>query len=160
MRVARKAISPIIAVVLLIGVVLVIGGVVASFVTQIVNNQQDQAIVAQRCLGENGAKVILQNAIYNPTSDNLTLIVYNYGNVNLAFIPTVEYYDTSKHAGSQLLEAFSSFAVNAGSIQTITLHGVEDDITKVTIQSATCDPPCYRCPGAQDTLLSTNIRGL
>lgn len=150
-----KAVSPIIAVLLLIGITLAIGGLVASFVTTIVNNQQAQSLTAQQC---SDAKVILQNGIYDAASDNLTIIVYNYGGVNLAFRPTVQYSNPSLH--SQLVQTFPTFSIAAGAIQTVPLANVQSDIDHVTIQSVACNPPCLRCPGAQDILLSTNIRGL
>ncbi len=152
-----KAVSPIVAVAFLVGVTLVVGGMVASFVTTVINTQQEQVAFAQLC---SDAKVILQNGVYDASSDNLTLIVYNYGGVDLAFTPEVQYYDTSKHPNNQLLEIFPLFSIGKNEIKTVNLVSVEDDIENVRIRSAKCDPPCYQCPGAQDILLAANIRGL
>lgn len=148
-----KAISPLVAVIMLIAFTLIVGGILASWATQFAETQRT---TVQRCLD---ARVILQNGIYEPDSKNLTLVIYNYGEVDLAFTPIIRYSNLTRHADSVILRD-EVIKVPAGEIETTTITNVADDLEQVTIQSTECEPPCYKCPGAQDSLLDINIRGL
>jgi flagellin-like protein len=142
-----KGISPLVAVIMLIAFTLVIGGILAAWVSQFTIGQRT---MVQRCTG---AMVILQRGSYDSGAKNLTLVINNYGNVDLAFVPII----LQSGATTKLAD---KIYVAAGSIVTYNLTGIESTLEQVTIQSMDCDPPCYKCLGAQDLLLNTDIRGL
>jgi hypothetical protein len=98
--------------------------------------------------------VILQNGVFNSSGNTLTLVVYNYGKIDLDFRPIVTYINGSTYVFNKTVNS------SAGEIISETLNGVTADLEQITIQSVECTAPCYYCPGAQDLLLSNNIRGL
>jgi len=132
---------------MLIAFTLVVGGILAAWVSQFTVTQRAQV---QRCID---ARVILQRGSYDATSKNLTLVVNNYGNVDLTFVPIIL-------QGGSTSKLTDKIYVAAGSIVTHNLTSIELTLEQVTIQSTDCDPPCYKCLGAQDLLLNTDIRGL
>lgn len=148
-----KAISPLVAVIMLIAFTLIVGGILASWATQFAETQR---ATVQRCMD---ARVILQNGIYNSATKNLTLVIYNYGEVDLAFVPIVQYSNTTRHPAG-IVKRDEIIESTSGSVMTFTMSDIDDDLEQLTIQSTDCTPPCYKCPGAQDTLLNINIRGL
>jgi flagellin-like protein len=149
-----KAISPLVAVIMLIAFTLIVGGILASWATQFAETQR---ATVQRCMD---ARVILQNGIYDSATKNLTLVVYNYGDVDLEFIPIIQYSNLSRHPSGTVNLMDERISSSAGTVVTHTLQNIDDDLEQITIQSTDCTPPCYKCPGAQDTLLNINIRGL
>ena len=79
-----KAISPLVAVIMLIAFMLIIAGIIAGFVTQFAETQQR---ATQYCLD---ARVLLQRGIWTEdiggsTTGNLSLTIYNYGEMPLNF---------------------------------------------------------------------------
>jgi hypothetical protein len=50
--------------------------------------------------------------------------------------------------------------VTAGKIAVFDVESVGSDLDTITIRSTRCDSPCYECPGAQDFLRYTDIKGL
>ncbi len=142
-----KGISPLVATIMLIAFTLVVGGILAAWVSQFTTTQRT---LTQRCAG---ASVILQRGSYNPASKNLTLVVNNYGNVDLTFVPIIL-------QGGETRKLTDKIYVASGSIVTHNLTEIETTLEQVTIQSTDCEPPCYKCLGAQDLLLNTDIRGL
>ncbi len=148
----RKGISPLVAVIMLIAFTLIIAGILAGWATQFTQSQRTSA---QRCVD---ARIILQSGVYANSSEsisNLTLTVYNYGSVDLSLKPIVKYVNGS------IVTFNDTISVNAGEIVTHVLTGIDGaNFEQVTVQSVECTPPCYYCPGAQDLLLDTNIRGL
>jgi len=143
----RKGISPLVATIMLIAFTLVIGGILAAWVSQFTISQRTQV---QRCTD---ARVILQRGSYNADAGNLTLVLNNYGNVDLTFVPIIL-------QGGETSKLSDKIYVAAGSIVTYNLTEIEPTLEQVTVQSTDCEPPCYKCLGAQDLLLNTDIRGL
>ncbi len=143
----RKGISPLVAVIMLIAFTLITGGILAAWVSQFT---QTQRAYAQRCTN---ARVVIQSGTYDSSSKNLTLVLYNYGDVDLRFRAVLKYYNRS---------VTSDVTVDSPSesIVTYVIPNVEPDLEQVSIESIDCEPPCYKCVGAQDILLNTDIRGL
>jgi len=152
----RKGISPLVAVVMLIAFTLIVAGMLATFVTQMTETQTRAAKVCT------DARVLLKKAVWTNVSvpdGNLTLTVYNYGKTNLRFKALLSYSNETRHAGG-VASHDKTFPVDAGRIEVVTLEGVSDDLTEVTIKSMQCDAPCYECQGAQDFLPYIDIKGL
>lgn len=145
----RKGISPLIATIMLIAFTLIVAGILSGWATQFATTQRT---IAQRC---SEARIILQNGVYDSANQTLMLVLYNYGKVNMNFRPIVTYINGSTFA-------FSDRTINttAGEIVSDILTGISPNLEQITVQSVECVPPCYYCPGAQDLLLNTNIRGL
>ena len=142
-----KGISPLVAVIMLIAFTLVIGGILAAWVSQYTTGQRTQV---QRCID---ARVILQRGSYDADTKELTIVVNNYGNVDLSFAPIIL-------QGGETTKLDDLIPVEKGSVVTYVIPDVEPTLEQITIQSTDCEPPCYKCLGAQDLLLDTDIRGL
>lgn len=142
-----KGISPLVAVIMLIAFTLVIGGILAAWVSQFTTSQRT---MVQRCVD---ARVILQRGVYNATEKNLSIVLNNYGNVDLRFVPIIL-------QSGQTSKLNDEIDVQAGSVVTYVIENVEPTLEQITVQSVDCEPPCYKCLGAQDLLLDTDIRGL
>ncbi len=157
-RSRKKAISPLVAVVMLIAFTLIVAGILATFVTQMT---QTQTRAAEVCTD---ASVRLEKASYDKDAGagpagNLTLTVYNTGKTNLRFKVLLTYSNETRHIGG-IASHPHTFPVDAGKIAVEALDNVTDDLVEVTIQSMQCDPPCYECQGAQDFVPYMDIKGL
>ena len=86
-----KGISPLVAVIMLIAFTLIIAGIIAGFVTQFAETQQE---ATQYCID---ARVLLQRGVWTESSTdpwrtgNLSLTIYNYGKVPLNFKVLLRY---------------------------------------------------------------------
>ncbi len=139
---AFKGLSPLVAVIVLIGITLIVAGIVATYTQQL--TQRQFSTVAECSQG----KVIIQGATYNDATDTLNLFVYNYGRINLTFNTLL-----TKLDGSVTKVTTTNFAP-AGEITTFTIGSVANDLREATIQSA-------ECQGAiQDLIPSTFIKGM
>ena len=143
----RKGISPLVAVIMLIAFTLIIGGILAAWVSQFTQTQRAQS---QRC---SGAGVIIQSGTYDPASKNLTLVISNYGNVDLRFRAVLKYINRTVNSNVTVDAPHDNFV-------TFVIPNVDKDLEQVSIQPVECEPPCYKCLGAQDMMLNTNIRGM
>jgi len=144
-----KGVSPLIATIMLISFTLLVGAIMIGWVNQYATGQRTSF---QRC---QNARVLLQGGAYSAVDKNLTVVLYNYGDVNLRFVPLLKYYSS---AGITKLD--DKIDVSAGGVTVYNISNVERTLEEITIQSTDCDPPCYRCVSSQDVLLSTDIKGL
>lgn len=136
-----KGISPLVAVIVLIGITLFVAGILAGWVTQIATRQRTQI---EYCLD---ADVIIQGASYDSGTSILYLYVNNRGHVSLNFTAIVTYQNGS------LSQYAQGFPVDAGRLETFTLNNVASDMKQVNIQAK-------ECPGALDMLDRRYITGL
>jgi flagellin-like protein len=143
----RKGVSPLIATIMLISFTLLVGAIMVGWVNQYATGQRTSF---QRC---QNAKVLLQRGSYDSGAKNLTLVINNYGNVDLAFVPII----LQSGATTKLAD---KIYVAAGGVTVYNITDIEPTLEEITIQSVDCDPPCYRCVSAQDLLVSTDIKGL
>jgi flagellin-like protein len=137
---ARKGISPLIAVIMLIAFTMIIAGILATWTT---NFAQRQRVQIEFC-SEAGAYI--QGGTYD--SGTLNLIIYNNGKVPLSFVGILKYKN-----GTAVRYPATLDDVNASSIKTFTMTGVSSDLDQATIQSK-------ECAGVQDLLYYYNIRGM
>lgn len=72
-----KGISPLIAVIMLIAFVLVVSGIFYSWVSQFTYSHREEFQMCSK------AKISLQNAYYNEDTGNITVTIYNSGDVPL-----------------------------------------------------------------------------
>ncbi len=134
-----KAISPLIAVIMLIAFTMIIAGILATWTTNFATRQRVQI---EFC-SEAGAYI--QGGTYD--SGTLNLIIYNNGKVPLNFSCILTYKDGTS------VKSPSAVVINAGSIGTLTMTGVGSNLDQATIQSK-------ECQGVQDLLYYYNIRGM
>jgi len=144
-----KGVSPLIATIMLISFTLLIGAIMIGWINQYATGQRTSF---QRC---QNARVLLQGGSYEPIAKNLTIVVYNYGDVNLRFTPLMKYYSSIG-----ITKLTDHIDVAAGGVAVHNITNVDPTLEEITIQSTDCDPPCYKCISSQDVLLSTDIRGL
>jgi flagellin-like protein len=152
-----KGISPLVATIMLIAFTLIIAGIISAFVVNFTETQQTQI---KSCVE---AKAMLQRAVYDPASRNLTITVYNYGKVDLRFQMMLSYYNTTIHKtnATQIYNGTVDVPATLGSnIVVFDVEKVDADLDTITIKSTRCDKPCSECPGAQDFLRYTDIKGL
>ena len=134
-----KGVSPLVAVITLIGFTLIIAGFLANWATQFTQRQTQDI---QRCLG---AEAIIQGATYD--AGDLNLYVNNRGTVDLTFDILLKYEDGSVEKPSGTFEAA------AGELATFSLTGISSTLTEVTIQGK-------ECKAAQDFVGKSWINGL
>jgi flagellin-like protein len=137
---ARKGLSPLIAVIMLIAFTMIIAGILATWTT---NFAQRQRVQIEFC-SEAGAYI--QGGTYD--AGTLNLIIYNNGKVPLNFIGILKYKN-----GTVIKYPTSLDNVSESSIKTFTMNGVSSDLEQATIQSK-------ECAGVQDLLYYYNIRGM
>jgi len=128
----RKAISPVIASVILSGMVLAIGGMVwsysygaASFVaTDYTNTTTDMVnTIAER--------FSIEHAYYDSSTEDLTVWIYNYGSIQITADITVTVDDTEYYSYTNVVDANS--VEEALVILDVTL--VENDDLTITIET-------------------------
>jgi len=137
---ARKGISPLIAVIMLIAFTMIIAGILATWTT---NFAQRQRVQIEFC-SEAGAYI--QGGTYD--TGTLNLIIFNNGKVPLSFVGILKYKNGTVTRYPTILENLTS-----NDIKTFTMTGVGSDLEQATIQSR-------ECAGVQDLLYYYNIRGM
>jgi flagellin-like protein len=142
----KKGISPLVAVIMLIAFTLIVAGILAGWATQFA---QTQRRAVEHCVN---ARVLLMKGVYDSPAQTLSLVLYNFGEVDLELTTLLSYANTSLHP--DIIETYSSkLNVTSGSTKTYVLQNVSTDLTDVTVRS-------NRCPGTQDLLTSGDITGL
>ncbi len=137
---AFKGISPLVATFLLIAFTLVIAGILAGWATQIATQQR---IAAEYCAD---AAMMIRSASYDTSTSTLTLIVENFGKVDLNF--TVVYVFANGTGGS----VGQIFASPKNTLTPVNF-AISPDIEEVTIRST-------RCPAVSDTISKRSIKNL
>ena len=139
---ARKGISPLIAVIMLIAFTMIIAGILATWTTNFATRQRAQIEFCSE------AKAYIQGGTYDPSTQILNLIINNNGKTDLNFQGILTYKGVDKPSVYP-----STQKVNANSIEIFQMNGVNNTLDQATIQSK-------ECAGVQDLLYSYNIRGL
>jgi len=137
-----KGVSPLVAVIFLIGVTLIIAGFLANWATQFTTNQISKT---QYCLD---ASVIIQGATYSDVDEQLNLYVDNSGDSDLTFYILLEYTN-----GTIAKDPSDDREVVGGGFETFTINNVWGSLKEVTIKS-------NECQGVQDFVSSRWITGL
>lgn len=136
-----KGVSPLVAVIFLIGVTLIIAGFLANWATQFTSSQISKT---QFCLE---ASVIIQGATYSDAENQLNLYVDNSGESELTFYTLLEY------ENGTIVRDSVEYVVSPGELETFTIDNVWDSLKEATIKSK-------ECQGVQDFVSSTWITGL
>lgn len=134
----RKGVSPLIAVLMLIGVTLIVAGILAGWAT---NLAQTQRRTFEQCID---ARFHIDKASFNSTAGTLYIRVYNDGSVPLNLIPIAEYKESAIK--------FDTIVLDRNSIANIYIQAT-NDIEGVTIQTE-------ECPGVSDSISRRNIQGI
>lgn len=121
-----KAVSPLVATIMLIALALAVSGVFFSWLSQFTYSHRDELQACSR------ARIALQRAYYNPETGNITLMVYNNGDIPLkGFSILVSYPDDAEMIRDFITRELKQgdtlpFLVRySGSIKTITVQSVE-----------------------------------
>lgn len=148
MRVKRlKGLSPLVAVIVLIGITLIVAGIVATYTQQLAQRQFSTVAECSQ------AKVIIQGATYDGSGPvkSLNLVVYNYGRIDLTFDTLLTFTNGSVEKASIV---GGNSTVASGEIKTFTVNGVASNLREATIQSLECQRTI------QDLIPGTFIKGL
>jgi FlaG/FlaF family flagellin (archaellin) len=140
----RKGVSPLVAVVALIGITLIISGILTSYATRFTSTKLSQL---QEC---SDASVIIQGARLD--SGVLYLYVKNRGNIDLDFDVLI-----TKNNGEIWQPTTGNYNTSAGQLTTFTINdeGTNDvdDTREATIQAK-------ECTNVQDFIASNFITGM
>ena len=137
----RRGVSPIVAIIALIGITLIVSGIITSYATRFTTGRLSQL---QECTDAN---VIIQGARYESSSGNLILYVKNRGNIDL----TLDVLLTNDIG--EITQDPDNHTTTAGHLGTFTISGVSSNLKEVTVQS-------QECPGVQDTMHKYWITGM
>jgi hypothetical protein len=127
-----KGISPLIAVIMLIGLVMIVAGIFASF-TQNLALEQIQNV---RFCSEAAASIYPSTSFDSLTGD-LNLIIYNSGQRDMDFIVFFTY------DNGTVVKYGGNVSTSSQDIATESVSGLPSNLYEVTIQST-------ECPGVQD----------
>jgi flagellin-like protein len=139
-----KGVSPLIAVIMLIAFTLVVSGIVFSWISQFTYGQREQFQVCSK------ARIVTQNAYYNPVTGNVNVVVYNTGDVPLkGFSVIVTHTDSSKP------ESMRDFLEKEIEAQEVGLFPIPymPNIGSIVVQA-------LECKNAQDMINIYDVDGL
>lgn len=138
----RKGISPLIAVIMLIAFTMIVAGILAGWATQFVTQSRSELQFCAR------AQLLIQKAYYDNTTKEITIALFNTGDVPLeGFNVLLTYQNESIEATK-----FESLNISYQDIKTVTLS-TDDTLNQVVVQS-------LQCRGAQDLVGRYDIQGL
>jgi flagellin-like protein len=138
----RKGISPLIAVIMLIAFTMIVAGILAGWATQFVTQSRSELQFCAR------AQLLIQRAYFDNTTKNLTLALFNTGDVSLnGFAVRLTYQNESI-----VSEKFETLNISYQDIKTVVLQ-TDDTLKQVVAQS-------LECRGAQDLITRYDIQGL
>jgi hypothetical protein len=123
---------------------MVVAGILAAWATQFVQQQRSEL---QFC---GKAKMLLQRAYYDSTNKNLTLMVYNYGDVPLKGFTMQLSFNPSK---DEIKIVNDNRTIDAQQVSSFVIDNVSATLEEVWIRS-------LQCEGAQDTNSKYDIQGL
>jgi hypothetical protein len=108
----RRALSPVIATVILAGVVLTIGGAIWSYSLGAAAVTADAYVSdTMRLLNEMQERFAVENVFYNSTDKVLKVWVYNYGKVNVTVDVYVNLTSTVELSENHFIEAYNTSLV-------------------------------------------------
>lgn len=139
-----KGISPLIAVIMLIAFVLVVSGIFYSWLFQFAYSHREEFRICSR------AKISLQSAYYNPDTGNISVAIFNSGDVPLeGFIILI----SPKGAeGPTVKRDFLKKMILAKDIGVFPVV-YEEDLKSMRIQSV-------ECAGVQEIIDINDVEGL
>lgn len=138
----RKGISPLIAVIMLIAFTMIVAGILAGWATQFVTQSRSELQFCGR------AQLLIQRAYYDDVTQDLTLNLFNTGDVPLRGFAVRLNYEN----GSVESIKFESLNISYQDIETVTVL-TDTTLQQVVVQS-------LQCRGAQDLIGRYDIQGL
>ncbi|MCK4335968.1 MAG: hypothetical protein KAW40_04565 [Candidatus Aenigmarchaeota archaeon] len=138
----RKGISPLIAVIMLIAFTMIVAGILAGWATQFVTQSRSELQFCAR------AQLLIQRAYFENASNQLTLALFNTGDVPLSGFAVRLLYQNQSITSTK----FESMNISYQDIKTVTL-ATDDTLEQVIVQS-------LQCRGAQDMVGRYDIQGL
>ena len=138
----RKGISPLIAVIMLIAFTMIVAGILAGWATQFVTQSRSELQFCAR------AQLLIQRAYYDNDTKELTLALFNTGDVPLEGFAVRLTYQNETITSTK----FEDLNISYQDIKTITLS-TDDTLKQVVVQS-------LQCRGAQDMIGRYDIQGL
>lgn len=138
----RKGISPLIAVIMLIAFTMIVAGILAGWATQFVTQSRSELQFCAR------AQLLIQRAYFENASNQLTLALFNTGDVPLSGFAVRLLYQNQSITSTK----FESMNISYQDIKTVTLV-TDDTLEQVIVQS-------LQCRGAQDMVGRYDIQGL
>lgn len=138
----RKGISPLIAVIMLIAFTMVVAGILAGWATQFVQTQRSEL---QFCVK---AQILIQRAYYDTNTKNLTLQIYNTGDVPLSGFSVILTYENNTMESKR----YAELNISSQDIKTVTIP-IDETLNEVVVQS-------LQCRGAQDLIGKYDVQGL
>jgi len=140
----KKGISALISVIILISFTMVVAGILAAWATQFVQQQRSEL---QFCAK---AKLLIQRSYYDNNTKNLTLLVYNYGDVPLKGFSMQLFFNPAKNDVKTVKD---DRIIQPQEVSTIVIEDVANTLEEVSIRS-------LQCEGAQDSNGRYDIQGL
>jgi flagellin-like protein len=139
----RKGVSPLIAVIMLIAFTMIVAGILATWATQFVTQSRSEF---QFCTK---SRLLIQRAHYDDQTNNLTLSMFNTGDVPLKGFSVILEYEN----GSATSEKFENLEIDYQTIKTLVMSSVNETLNSLAVQS-------LQCKGAYDSLDKYGIQGL
>jgi len=137
----RKAISPLISVILLIAFTMVVAGILAAWATQFVKVRQSEFI---KC---SDAAILIQSSYYDTANNTLYANIFNNGKIDVSGL----YYIITLENGS-VISASSNATIHAGSVLSFNLS-TPSNIRELSVRSK-------QCQGTQDSIGKYYIQGI
>jgi flagellin-like protein len=142
MKSKRKGISPLVAVIMLIAFTMIVAGILAGWATRFATDQRN---MLEKCVR---ASLLIQTAVYETSTSNITIMLYNPGAVSLRDFNVQVTYDDNGPLMPSTWVIQSTMATN--SFQTY-IHNLSDaNIDRIEVRSV-------ECPGAYDLMISDDV---
>ena len=137
MRRKEKGISPLVAVIMLIAFTMIVAGILAGWATRFATEQR---ATLEKCVRAN---LVIKKAIYDTSSGNVSLMLYNAGTVPLKDFQVQVTYDES---GSPIPSTWNiETTLSANSFETFSHNLTDPNVEFIEIRSV-------ECQGAYDLL--------
>jgi flagellin-like protein len=146
---ARKGISPLIAVIMLIAFTMIVAGILAGWATQFVTQSRSELQFCSK------AQLLIQRAYYEESGTanegNVTLALFNTGDVDLRGLVVRLTYKNQDIESTK----FEDMNISYQDIKTVTLfvNETDNELDQLVVQS-------LQCRGAQDMIGRYDIQGL
>jgi Na+-transporting NADH:ubiquinone oxidoreductase subunit NqrC len=141
-----RALSPIIAVMFLIGITLAISYIVGNWVVGFAMQERTES---EYCRAE---KIQVRSGVYDRNESKLLLVIENYGKKDVEAVVFLHYFNRTLHPN--ITDVYPQrFFIEKKTLKTIGLNSIEDDLASAIVQSV-------NCKGAQSMVRDVDIRGL
>ena len=137
----RKGISPLVAVIMLIAFTLIVAGILAGWATRFAETQRETITLCAN------ARILMSRGTYDPGTETLKIVLYNYGSADLKLTGILTYPDLD------IRTMKDAFEITAGDTQVFTIENVTSELREIEVR-------VDECPGTTDGLSALEIDGL